>query len=122
MAIFKKTKKAEKKEVKVVESTVKTTGEKTTGSFARFIVKPRITEKSGVNAETKNVYTFEVRTDATKPTVVKAVKELYKVTPVKVAITRLPAKKVFVRGKWGRKSGVKKAIVYLKKGDKIEFI
>ncbi|MEI6190984.1 MAG: 50S ribosomal protein L23 [bacterium] len=87
-----------------------------------IIKKPRITEKSGIQAETLGVYTFEVTDKANKKNIAKAIKELYKVTPVKVNITNLPAKKVFSRGKVGRKSGVKKAIVYLKKGDKIEFV
>ena len=87
-----------------------------------IIKKPRITEKSGIQAEALGVYTFEVTDKANKKNIAKAVKELYKVTPVKVNITNLPAKKVFSRGKVGRKSGVKKAIVYLKKGDKIEFV
>jgi large subunit ribosomal protein L23 len=87
-----------------------------------IIKKPRITEKSGIQAEALGVYTFEVTDNANKKNIAKAVKELYKVTPVKINITNLPAKKVFSRGKVGRKSGVKKAIVYLKKGDKIEFV
>ena len=87
-----------------------------------IIKKPRITEKSGIQAEALGVYTFEVTDKANKKNIAKAVKELYKVTPVKVNITKLPSKKVFSRGKVGRKSGVKKAIVYLKKGDKIEFV
>jgi large subunit ribosomal protein L23 len=87
-----------------------------------IIKKPRITEKSGIQAEALGVYTFEVTDSANKKNIAKAVKELYKVTPVKINITNLPAKKVFSRGKVGRKSGVKKAIVYLKKGDKIEFV
>ena len=87
-----------------------------------IIKKPRITEKSGIQAEGMGIYTFEVTAEANKKNVAKAVKELYKVTPVKVNITNLPAKKVFSRGKIGRKSGVKKAVVYLKKGDKIEFV
>ncbi len=87
-----------------------------------IIKKPRITEKSGLKAEQESVYTFEVTTKANKKNVAKAVKELYKVTPVKVNITNLPAKKIFSRGKFGRKTGVKKAVVYLKKGDKIEFV
>ncbi len=87
-----------------------------------IIKKPRITEKSGIQAEALGVYTFEVTEKANKKNVAKAVKELYKVTPVKVNITNLPAKIVFTRGKTGRKSGVKKAVVYLKKGDKIEFV
>ena len=87
-----------------------------------IIKKPRITEKSGIQAEALGVYTFEVTDKANKKNITKAVKELYKVTPVKVNITNLPAKKVFSRGKVGRRSGVKKAVVYLKKGDKIEFV
>lgn len=87
-----------------------------------IIKKPRITEKSGLQAESSNIYTFEVTAKANKKNVSKAIKEIYKVTPVKVNITNLPAKKVFSRGKTGRTSGVKKAVVYLKKGDKIEFV
>jgi len=44
------------------------------------------------------------------------------VKPEKVRVAAIPAKKVFVRGKKGVKSGGKKAYVYLKKGDKIELI
>lgn len=93
-----------------------------------IIKKPRITEKSGLQAEGANgaegasVYTFEVTAKANKKSIAKAVKEIYQVTPVKVNIINLPAKKVFSRGKAGTKSGVKKAIVFLKKGDKIEFV
>jgi large subunit ribosomal protein L23 len=87
-----------------------------------IIKKPRITEKSGLQAEGFGVYTFEVTAEANKKNVAKAIKELYKVTPVKVNITHLPMKKIFSRGKNGQKSGVKKAVVYLKKGDKIEFV
>jgi len=87
-----------------------------------IIKKPRITEKSGIQAETSSVYTFEVTSKANKKNVAKVVKELYKVIPIKVNIVNLPAKIIFTRGKSGRKSSVKKAIVYLKKGDKIDFV
>ena len=90
-------------------------------STSNIILRPRITEKTGIMNETSNVYTFEVVKSATKHTVEKAITALYKVNPVKVRIVNLPAKKVFVRGKNGSKSAVKKALVYLKKGDKIEF-
>ncbi len=83
------------------------------------IKKPRITEKAAVSAE-KGSYVFEVSKDANKATIAQAIKALYKVTPVKVAIVKLPAKKVFVRGKKGRTNEIKKAYVYLKKGDKID--
>jgi large subunit ribosomal protein L23 len=90
------------------------------GMHSDVILRPRITEKSGILAEKANAYAFEVRRNATKPTVAASIKALYKVTPAKVRIVNLPAKQVFVRGKRGTASGVKKAIVYLKKGDKIE--
>lgn len=87
---------------------------------ARVLRTPRITEKATIVAE-KNVYTFNVDPKATKSEIVKAIQALYDVTPVKVAVVNRPARKVFVRGKLGTKSGSKKAMVYLKKGDKIDF-
>lgn len=87
-----------------------------------IIKNPRITEKSGLQAENTGVYTFDVMPRANKKNIAKAVLEIYKVNAVKVNIVNLPAKKVFSRGKTGRKAAVKKAIVYLKKGDKIEFV
>lgn len=83
------------------------------------INKPRITEKAAVASE-KGVYTFEVHSSATKASVSKAVKEIYNVTPIKVNIVRNKAKVVFVKGKVGTKRSLKKAYVFLKKGDKID--
>ena len=83
---------------------------------------PRITEKAAILADKNNVYTFEVSKEATKDSVAASVKESYKVTPLKVRVVNLPARKVFRRGRVGTKSGVKKAYVYLKKGDKIELM
>lgn len=84
------------------------------------IIRPRITEKAGIMNESNNVYTFEVAKNSTKHTVANEVKALYKVTPEKVRIVNLPARKVVVRGVRGTQSAVKKALVYLKKGDKID--
>ena len=121
MALFgsKKKKEATKKEV---AKPVASTQVGNTSHAASAIIRPRITEKAGLASEKVNAYTFEVEKDATKKTVALAVQALYKVTPKKIAIVRLPSRKVFVRGKIGTQSGVKKAIVYLKKGDKIEFV
>lgn len=83
------------------------------------IKKPRITEKATVGAE-KGQYIFEVTQDSNKASIAKAIEQMYKVVPAKVNIVRTPAKKVFVRGKVGTKQAVKKAIVFLKKGDKID--
>lgn len=86
------------------------------------IKKPKITEKAGIASESRNVYTFEVEKGATKKTVAEAIKKIYKVTPIKINIVSLPAKNVFKRGKKGVKGAIKKALVFLKKGDKIAFI
>lgn len=86
------------------------------------LIRPRITEKSGLMSEKLNVYTFEVGKNSTKHSIAHEVKSLYKVTPVKVRIVNLPAKDILVRGKKGHKSAIKKALIYLKKGDKIEFV
>jgi len=90
-------------------------------SATSVILRPRVTEKSGVLSQS-GVYTFEVTKAANKNSVVSAVKVLYKVTPTKVAILNNPAKNVFVRGRRGVVGGVRKALVTLRKGDKIDFV
>jgi len=87
----------------------------------KIIKNPRITEKASFNAE-KNVYTFDVTPNANKTEIKKAVFALYKVHPVKVNILRVQDKQIMSKGKKGVKSGGKKALVFLKKEDKIEFI
>ena len=85
------------------------------------LIKPHVTERSSLFIG-QNVYSFIVDRRATKFDVKKAVEDIYKVTPRKVNIVSVPAKKVFGRGRIGRRSGFKKAIVYLKEGDKIDII
>jgi large subunit ribosomal protein L23 len=84
------------------------------------ILGVRVTEKSALGSE-KGRYTFNVATDTNKSEVAKAIKTMYKVTPVKISITMRKEKKVFRGGRLGTKGGGKKAVVYLKKGDKIAF-
>lgn len=87
-------------------------------NMERILKNPRVTEKATLSAE-QDVYVFDVVTDANKFQIKEAVKSLYKVTPVKVNVVTVPAKRIVYRGKKGVKSGGKKAYVYLKKGDKI---
>lgn len=116
-AAKKATKRAtEKKAVAVVP-----TSEVITSSAVSVIVRPHITEKSGILSQ-GGVYTFVVTKDANKPTIAAAVKALYKVNPVKVTVVNLPSKNVFVRGKKGVVSGMRKAVVTLKKGETIDFV
>lgn len=86
-----------------------------------FLIKPHVTEKAALSSES-SIYVFEVSKDATKQAIKRAFVEKYKATPVKVSTVTIPAKNVFVRGKVGRKSGYKKAYIYLKKGEKVEVI
>lgn len=87
-----------------------------------YIYGPRITEKATLlsSSEKNPVYTFEIHPRANKPGVMNALKELYKVNPIAVRIVNLPRKKMMTRSGVGFKSGAKKAIVTLKKGEKIE--
>jgi len=90
--------------------------------LANVILKPRITEKAAVKADVSNAYTFEVDPKATKIEVAAAIEKIYKVVPVKVNMTKIQRKAVGVRRGKGFKGGGKKAVVYLQKGDSIEFV
>ncbi|MEK7501716.1 MAG: 50S ribosomal protein L23 [Patescibacteria group bacterium] len=90
-------------------------------SVAGIIIRPHITEKTGILSQ-MGVYTFQVDRNANKQTIARAVKELYKVNPVKIAVIKVPMKNIFVRGKRGTIPGMKKAIVTVKKGEKIDFV
>jgi large subunit ribosomal protein L23 len=130
-ALVKKTPvKAEKlpKAEKVAEAKTKTKNEKRTEAVAGVsfpkggaVIKPRVTEKAGLLAQ-KGIYTFDVRTDANSRQISAAIVAAYKVTPIKIAVAPVPSKAMFVRGKKGATTAGKKAYVYLKKGDVIEFI
>lgn len=85
-----------------------------------LILGPRITEKSAILAE-KGVYTFNVAKLANKNEVKKAVKLVHGVEPLRVTVTQIAKKTVTRRGITSVKQGGKKAVVYLKKGDKITF-
>ncbi len=120
MALFKKT--TEKKVAKVakVAKHVKKTESKL-GDRVNVLVRPHITEKAAILAE-KGTYIFQVAKNTNKIEISKAIQALYGVTPVRVNIVNLPNTRVIVRGKAGVKAGVRKALVTLKKGDKIELI
>ena len=89
--------------------------------MTNIIKNPRITEKASFAIE-KNIYTFDVSAGANKTEIKKAIFTLYKVKPIRVNILPVPKKKTFSKGIVGSKGGGRKALVYLKKGDKIEFV
>ena len=89
--------------------------------LASVILRPRVTEKASFIAA-DGAYTFDVLPRANKIQIKRAIEEMYNVKPIRVNIVTIPGKRVFVRNRAGVKSGGKKAIVYLKEGDKIEFV
>ncbi|VAX34390.1 LSU ribosomal protein L23p (L23Ae) [hydrothermal vent metagenome] len=84
--------------------------------------KPVFTEKATYLKETGNKLIVEVDRKANKIEIRKAFEEVFKVKVVKVATINVRGKKK----KWGRSVGwssaMKKAVVTLKKGEKLDFI
>ena len=110
-----KGKKADTQEKPKAEHKIKTASR----SASLSILNPHITEKSTLLSES-GVYVFKVSPRSNKVIIKRAISELYNVVPEKVNIVSVPSKSRRVRGKRGTRSGYKKALVYLKKGDKIE--
>ena len=82
--------------------------------------RPIITEKS-MNLAQNGFYTFEVDKNATKPLIAKIVAEKFGVKVLKVKVINKKGQTKFqrqVRGSYQTK-GFKKAVVQVKKGDKI---
>lgn len=84
-----------------------------------IIKKPLVTEKS-TNLSALGKYVFMVKPEATKPEIKKAIKDIYKADAVMVHVVNRPAKRKRAGSHWGTQSGYKKAIVTLKKGQKID--
>lgn len=89
--------------------------------LSRVIVSPRITEKAAHLAG-QNAYTFNVLTDATKREIAAAVRAIYNVTPRKVTTSAISSKPIVRAGRLGNSKPGKKAVVFLAKGETIEFV
>jgi large subunit ribosomal protein L23 len=86
------------------------------------IKKPLFTEKGSMLKESENKVLVEVDTHANKLEIKRAIEEIFKVKVEKVATMK-------TEGKWkrygkslGKRPSRKKAIVTLKKGEKLDFI
>ena len=119
MALLKKKKEKEKKP-EAPKTEVSSSVLNDRGSF--IIIRPRVTEKASLSVAENNSYVFEIVSGATKYDVSRAIKDLYKVSPAKIRIAKSPSKRIWSKGKWGRTPAIKKAYVYLNKGDKIEIV
>lgn len=85
------------------------------------IVRPVITEKATMSSENGQV-SFVVRNDATKTEIKAAVEMLFDVKVVTVNTLITKGKIKMFRGRKGRRSDVKKAIVTLAEGQSIEIM
>jgi large subunit ribosomal protein L23 len=84
-----------------------------------LIVSPVITEKATLLSE-QNKVVFRVSRGATKPEIAEAIEQLFKVSVVKVNTVNVKGKTKRFRGRVGRRSDVKKAIVTLAAGQSID--
>ncbi len=84
-----------------------------------ILLRPVVTEKSTSLLE-QNKYTFIVDPKANKTEIKQAVEKIFNVKVEKVNTMRVKGKYKRVRNIPGKTPDVKKAIVTLKKGDKIE--
>lgn len=122
MALFTKKTEEKKDAPKAEKAVTKTVATPTSKDLESVLLNARITEKSTISVEKSGAYVFDVAPAASKKDIKEAVAKIFKVTPVKIRIAKIPSKKVYRRGHVGVKSGGKKAYVFLKKGDKIEFV
>ena len=97
-------------------STIKITAER----MYEVVRAPMITEKATLLSE-KNQYVLRVSLDATKPQIKAAVEGLFGVNVVAVNTIVRKGKTKRVKGRPGRRSDVKNAIVRLAKDQAIDF-
>ena len=84
-----------------------------------IIVSPNITEKSTALSEFNKIV-FRVNKNTKKKIIKKSIEKIFKVNVIKINTINLRGKTKLVRGKKTKRSGYKKAIVTLKKGQSID--
>ena len=83
------------------------------------IISPNITEKSTSLSEFNKIV-FKVNKGASKNSIKKSIEKIFKVNVIKINTINLKGKTKMVKNKKTYKSGYKKAIVTLKKGQSID--
>jgi large subunit ribosomal protein L23 len=85
-----------------------------------LVISPLVTEKGTIVGEKGNQVVFRVRPEASKDQVRSVIKELFKVSVVKVRTANFLGKERRRGRMVGRRPNWKKAYVTLKKGERIE--
>ena len=88
-------------------------------NYIDSVRNPIITEKATILSE-QNKTVFKVHNSANKKTIKKNIEKIFKVNVVKVNIINQKPKLKMKQGRKSRKSGYKKAIITLKKGQSID--
>ena len=83
------------------------------------IISPNITEKSTSLSEFNKVV-FKVHKRASKNSIKKSIEKIFKVNVIKINTINLKGKTKVIKNKKIFKTGIKKAIVTLKKGQSID--
>ena len=83
------------------------------------IISPIVTEKS-TNLSEQNKIVFKVPFNADKKNLKKNIEKIFKVNVIKVNIINKQNRSKLVRGRKVKISGFKKAIITLKKGQRID--
>ena len=88
-------------------------------NYLDSIKSPVITEKAtGLSEQNKVI--FKLHENATKSSIKKNIEKIFKVKVIKVNTINKKSKRKIVRGRIGIKSGFKKAVITLKKGQSID--
>ena len=85
-----------------------------------IVLGPIITEKATELSE-HNQFVFRVTNDATKPEIREAIESLFGVKVTGVNTLKIKGKVKRFRGRLGRRSDVKKAIVTLAEGQSLDY-
>jgi len=86
------------------------------------IKKPLLTEKGLILRDEQNKYTFVVSKTANKDVISKAIEELFKVHVTKITTCAIRGKMHRMGRYAGKRPDYKKAVVTLKKGEKIDVV
>jgi large subunit ribosomal protein L23 len=116
--------KSEKTALKVVKTPKVSTQSHHAGlNISEVLREARITEKASMLSE-RGAYVFDVHQASTKDMVRKAIIAKFNVFPVKINIMNMSKKRRQSRttGVMHPTGGGRKAIVFLKKGEKIDFV
>ena len=116
-------KKGSEKEEKVVEKKPlpPKQNKKILGEAYKVLKSPHVTEKAS-DLVGQNQYVFKVWEGSNKKEVKRAVEDVFGVEVVSVRVVNIPKKKIRIGRTEGTKSGYKKAIVKIRKDQKIEIL